>query len=115
MTQVNQLVLGRTILDSVIRDVVNQRIDDYEKLAQTLRQVKILLIENNYFIVLFFLKFVEGGVDMGTSTGDVGPNSQLNTERSGSGQGELIVTTENARDGGETNMSALPTGNILFY
>ena len=47
---------------------------------------------------------------MGTSTGDVGP-----TERSESGQGELIVTAENARDGGETNMSALPTGNILFY
>ncbi len=40
MAQVNQLVLGRTILDSIIRNVVNQRIDDYEKLAQTLRQVK---------------------------------------------------------------------------
>jgi len=39
MTQVNQLVLGRTILDSIIRDVVNQRIDDYDKLAETLRQV----------------------------------------------------------------------------
>jgi hypothetical protein len=49
MTQVNQLVLGRTILDSIIRDVVNQRIDDYEKLAQTLRQVKIIFILNNYF------------------------------------------------------------------
>jgi hypothetical protein len=42
MTQVNQLVLGRTILDSIIRDVVNHRIDDYEKLAETLRQVKLL-------------------------------------------------------------------------
>jgi hypothetical protein len=42
MTQVNQLVLGRTILDSIIRDVVNQRIDDYDKLAETLRQVKIV-------------------------------------------------------------------------
>jgi hypothetical protein len=39
MTQVNQLVLSRTILDSIIRDVVNQRIDDYDKLAETLRQV----------------------------------------------------------------------------
>jgi hypothetical protein len=41
MTQVNQLVLGRTLLDSIIRDVVNQRIDDYEKLAETLQQVSI--------------------------------------------------------------------------
>ena len=40
MTQVNQLILGRTILDSIIRDVVNQRVDNYEKLAETLRQVK---------------------------------------------------------------------------
>ena len=40
MKQVNQLVLGRTILDSIIRDVVNQRIDDYQKLEETLRQVK---------------------------------------------------------------------------
>jgi len=44
MTQVHQLVLGRTILDSIIRDVVNQRIDDYDKLAETLRQVLIILI-----------------------------------------------------------------------
>ncbi len=42
MIQVNNLVLGRTILDSIVRDVVNQRIDDYEKLAETLRQVKLL-------------------------------------------------------------------------
>ncbi len=41
MTQVNQLVLGRALLDSIIRDVVNQRIDDYEKLAETLQQVSI--------------------------------------------------------------------------
>lgn len=46
MTQVNQLILGRTILDSIIRDVVNQRVDNYEKLAETLRQVK-----NKTFIV----------------------------------------------------------------
>jgi hypothetical protein len=43
MTQVNQLVLGRNILDSIIRDVVNQRIGDYDKLAETLRQVTIYL------------------------------------------------------------------------
>ena len=40
MAQVNQLVLGRTILDSMIRDVVHQRVDDYQKLEETLRQVK---------------------------------------------------------------------------
>jgi hypothetical protein len=45
MTQVNQLVLGRTILDSIIRDVVNQRIDDYGKLEEALRRVKIYFIE----------------------------------------------------------------------
>jgi hypothetical protein len=60
-------------------------------------------------------KFIEGGVEMGTSTGDIGQDSQLNIEQPESGQGELIVTTENIRDGGETNMSALPSGNILFY
>jgi hypothetical protein len=51
MKQVNQLVLGRTILDSIIRDVVNQRIDNYEKLAEALRQVNILLSK---IIYLFF-------------------------------------------------------------
>lgn len=44
MNQVNKLVLGRTILDSIIRDVVNQRIDDYEKLAEALRQVRICVL-----------------------------------------------------------------------
>ena len=39
MTQVNHLVLGRTLLDSIIRDVVHQRIDDYDKLEETLRRV----------------------------------------------------------------------------
>ncbi len=50
MTQVNHLVLGRTILDSIIRDVVNQRIDDYDKLAETLRQVKFLLSYKNNIV-----------------------------------------------------------------
>ncbi|CAF0937870.1 unnamed protein product [Adineta ricciae] len=84
LSHVNQLVLGRTILDSIIRDVVNQRIDDYEKLADTLKQV------------------IEGAVDMGTSTGDV----VLNTDR----HDEAPVNTN---DEGETNVSALPTDDIL--
>ena len=42
MTQVDQLVIGRTILDSTIRDVVNQRIDQYSRLGQISRQVKLL-------------------------------------------------------------------------
>ncbi|UJR34985.1 hypothetical protein I4U23_027764 [Adineta vaga] len=88
LTHVNQLVLGRTILDSIIRDVVNQRIDDYEKLADTLKQV------------------IEGAVDMGTSTGDVAQNS----ERHESGHEELLANTN---DEGETNVSALPTDDIL--
>ncbi len=50
MTQVNHLVLGRTILDSIIRDAVNQRIDDYDKLAETLRQVKFLLSYKNNIV-----------------------------------------------------------------
>ncbi len=53
MTQVNQLVLGRTILDSIIRDVVNQRIDDYEKLAETLQQVSIFVFFFKILVVLF--------------------------------------------------------------
>lgn len=40
MNHVNHLVLGRNILDSLIRDVVHQRIDSYEKLEEALRQVK---------------------------------------------------------------------------
>jgi hypothetical protein len=41
MAQVDQLVLARTILDSIIRDVVQQRIDNYEQLEETLRQVSV--------------------------------------------------------------------------
>ncbi|CAF1011303.1 unnamed protein product [Didymodactylos carnosus] len=52
MKQVNQLVMGRTLLDSIIRDVVSRRTDDYEKLEDILRQT------------------ILSGVDMGTSTGD---------------------------------------------
>ena len=44
MAQVNQLVLGRTILDSIIRDTVNQRIDDYDKLLQSLQEVESFIL-----------------------------------------------------------------------
>jgi len=93
MTQVNRLVLGRTILDSIIRDVVNQRIDDYDKLAETLTQV------------------IGGGVDMETSTADMTHGLESNAERPESGAGELIVTAENnVNDGGE---SALPSDEVV--
>ncbi|CAF5143649.1 unnamed protein product, partial [Rotaria sp. Silwood1] len=95
MTQVNQLVLGRTILDSIIRDVVNQRIDDYQNLEETLKKV------------------IEGGIDMGTSTGDIGHGLEQNTDRLELGPGELIPTTENnTNDGGETTTSALQYGKL---
>jgi len=42
MTQVNQIAVSRTILDSTIRDAVNQRIDQYQRLGETSRQVKLL-------------------------------------------------------------------------
>jgi len=96
MTQVNQLVLGRTILDSIIRDVVNQRIDDYDKLEEALR------------------KAIEGGIDMETSTGDIAHGLEQNNEQPESGSGELIVTTENnPNDGGETNTSALQNDDVV--
>jgi hypothetical protein len=114
MTQVNQLVLGRTILDSIIRDVVNQRIDDYEKLAETLRQVKIVFFKNSHIDSSFYSKAIEGGVEIGTSTQDITHGSELNTERPESASGELIVTTENNTNGAEeTHTSALPKGNIF--
>ncbi|CAF2976675.1 unnamed protein product [Rotaria socialis] len=90
MTHVNQLVLGRTILDSIIRDVVNQRIDDYDKLAEALKQA------------------VEGGIDMGTSTGDIVHSSEQNLENLESGHGELNVTMDNhTNEGGEASNGAL--------
>ncbi|CAF0765178.1 unnamed protein product [Adineta steineri] len=90
LTHVNQLVLGRTILDSIIRDVVNQRIDDYEKLADTLRQV------------------IEGTVDMGTSTGDVAQGSGQNTDRPESAHGEHHGHSEHhTNEEGENHTGAL--------
>ncbi|CAF0980618.1 unnamed protein product [Adineta ricciae] len=38
MSQVNQLNISRTLLDSTIRDVVNQRVDQYQRLNDSLRQ-----------------------------------------------------------------------------
>ena len=52
---------------------------------------------------------------METSTNDVGHGLQLNTEGSESVRGDLIMTTEHPRDGGDTNLSALPNGNVLFF
>ncbi|CAF1071982.1 unnamed protein product [Adineta steineri] len=40
MTHVNKLVIGRSLLDSTIRDVVNQRIDQYQRIDESHRQVK---------------------------------------------------------------------------
>lgn len=91
MNQVNQLVLGRNILDSIIRDVVNQRVENYDQLAETLRQV------------------VEGGIEIGTSTGDI--HHGADEQQPESGRGELIITAEeNNNEGGETNGSALQNG-----
>ncbi|CAF3582789.1 unnamed protein product [Rotaria sordida] len=96
MTQVNNLVLGRTILDSVIRDVVNQRIDDYQNLEETLRKV------------------IEGGIDMGTSTGDIAHGLEQNTDQLELSPGELIATNENnTNDAGETTTSALQNDEVL--
>ncbi|CAF3202483.1 unnamed protein product [Rotaria socialis] len=95
MTQVNQLVLGRTILDSIIRDVVNQRIDDYQKLEETLRQM------------------IEGGIDMGTSTGEIGHGLQQDIDRQGSGLEESTLRTENnPNEGGETTGSVLQNDDV---
>lgn len=42
--QVNNIVLGRVILDSILRDVVQQRIADFDQLEEILRQVNRTLI-----------------------------------------------------------------------
>ncbi len=115
MIHINQLVLGRTILDSIIRDVVNQRIDDYEKLAETLKQVKFGFLINLKNI-RFYSKVIEGAIDMGTSTGDVAQGSGQNTDRPDSSHGELILNTENnTNEEGETNASALLHGKFFSW
>lgn len=92
LAHVNQLVLGRQILDSIIRDVVNQRIEDYDKLAEVLRQA------------------IEGGIEIGTSTGDIHQEPEQANERPESGPGELVVSADNnTTEGAETTASALPT------
>ena len=107
MTQVNQLVLSRTILDSIIRDVVNQRIDNYDQLAQTLQQVTIFFLNNTRAISFFsFSKMFGGGVDMETSTADITHPTDSNHQRPESGSGEILVSHENvANDVGETNQN----------
>ena len=39
MIEVKHLVLGRTILDAIIRETVQQRMENYDKLEEILRQV----------------------------------------------------------------------------
>ncbi|CAF3025858.1 unnamed protein product [Rotaria sp. Silwood2] len=96
MTQVNNLVLGRTILDSIIRDVVNQRVDDYQNLEEILKKV------------------IEGGIEMGTSTGDIAHGLEQNTDRLELGPGELIPKNENnTNDGGETTTNALQNDEVV--
>ena len=41
MTEVNQMAISRTLLDSTIRDAMNQRTDQYHRLDETLRQVQM--------------------------------------------------------------------------
>lgn len=112
MAHVNQLVLGRTILDSIIRDVVNQRVDDYEKLEEALKQVKSLFYKNKMNCD-FNVQMIAGGIEMGTSTGDAANGLEQNNERLESGADELSVGDENnTNDGGETRGSALQNGKF---
>lgn len=114
MNEVNHLLLGRTILDSIIRDVVHQRIGDYEKLAETLRQVT----ETTFFDgrrTNELLQAVEGGIEIATSTADIpvaaAGVSDTNVERRKSGSDEVNVTLEtNNADVNDSHPSALPTG-----
>jgi len=95
MTQVNNLILGRTILDSIIRDVVHQRIDNYEKLEETLRQV------------------IEGGIEISTSTADIPRASDENVERRKSGPEDGGITVEmNPSETAEPNPSAFPNDDL---
>lgn len=60
-------------------------------------------------------KAIEGGIDMGTSTGDIVHDTEQNIEKSESRAGELNGAIENSsNDGGETSASALPNGKNLF-
>lgn len=39
MNQVNRILISRMMLDSIIREVMEKRIDDYQKLDELLQQV----------------------------------------------------------------------------
>ena len=41
MTEVDQLNISRTLLDSSIREAVNNRLDQYQRLEDSSRQVKL--------------------------------------------------------------------------
>lgn len=88
MSQVNSLLLGRTILDAIIRDVVHQRVDNYERLEEALRQV------------------IESGVEMATSTHDVGQEQLNESNRPKSGSDDVHVTLDVAGSDAEINPSS---------
>lgn len=49
---------------------------------------------------------IEGGVDMGTSTGDIPHQEESTNHRPQSGSGEIILSTENlGQNSGETNIN----------
>lgn len=63
----------------------------------------------------FFWKAIEGGIEIGTSTGEIPHGSELNLERPESGPGELIVSAENnTNEGGEIQTSALTSGKFFI-
>jgi hypothetical protein len=65
--------------------------------------------------LIFIKKVIEGGVEMGTSTGDIPQESEQNAERPESGPGELVVTAENeTNEGAENTASALQNGKFIF-
>ena len=65
---------------------------------------------------IFSLKMIEGGVDMGTSTGDITHHEDSNNHRPQSGSGEIILSTENlGKNGGETSVNQSGNLIILIY
>ena len=59
MTQVNQLNISRTLLDSTIRDAVNQRVDQYQRLNDSLRQVNPeYFLKLKYFLCFFHSQII---------------------------------------------------------
>jgi len=85
LQQVNNIVLGRTILDSILRDVVQQRTVDFEQLEEILRQA------------------AERGRETETSTAEILYRFDPNGETTGSGLGGDFPLHENS----------FPDGTIL--